>query len=39
MFENIVLRKIFVLKANEVTRDGGSFITTSFMIGTPSQMI
>jgi len=39
MFQNIVLRKIFVSKANEVTRDGGNFIKTSYMIGTPRQML
>jgi len=35
VFENTVLRKIFVPKANEVKTDGGNFVTTSFMIGTP----
>jgi hypothetical protein len=39
VFENIVLKKIFVLMTNEVTTDGGNFITTSFVIFTPRQML
>lgn len=39
VFENIVLRKIFVPKANGVTTDGENFITKSFMIDTPRQML
>ena len=38
-FENIVLRKIFAPNANEATTDGGNFITTSFIVGTPRQML
>jgi hypothetical protein len=39
VFEKFVLRKMFVPKANEVKTDRGNFITTSFMIGTPRQML
>jgi hypothetical protein len=39
VFENRVLRRIFGPKTDEVTGSGEDYITRSFMICTPQQIL
>jgi hypothetical protein len=39
MFENRVLRRVFVLKRDEVTGNGENYIMSSLMICTPYPIL